>query len=413
MVLDKPFKMHKVAITGIGMVSCLGHDVETVAQALRRGDSGIVVDEERARLGFRSPLTGRIQGFDPSARLSRKQLKTLPDFAAWAYSAAMDAVEMSGLAPEDLRNAESGLIFGNDSTCVAAVEQVEQLKAGGETARIGSGHIFRAMNSTVTMNLNVLLGTRGACWTISSACSSGGHAVGQAADLIALGRQERIICGGAQEITWQSICSFDGLGAFSTRIGTPGAASRPFDAGRDGLVPGGGAAAIVLERRDLAERRGARILGEVSAYGFSSDGEHLSRPSAHGLGTSMAKALKAAGVVLSDIDYICAHATSTPAGDAVEAQAITAVFGERTPPVSSLKSMTGHELWMSGASQVVYTTIMALKGFLAPNINFERGDEQTSRLNIITEPLERGPRLALLNSAGFGGTNSSLLLRFG
>lgn len=404
--------MHRVAITGIGIVSCLGHKLETVAQALYNGVSGIVVDEERVKLGFRSPLTGRIQGFDPSARLSRKQLKSMPDFAAWAHAAAMDAVEMSGLTPEALRNAETGLIFGNDSTCVAAVEQVEQLKSGGDTARIGSGHIFRVMNSTVTMNLNVLLGTRGACWTISSACSSGGHAVGQAADLIALGRQERVICGGAQEISWQSICSFDGLGAFSTRVDAPGKASRPFDANRDGLVPGGGAAAVLLERRDLAEKRGARILGEVLAYGFSSDGEHLSKPSVHGLGTSMAKALGSAGLAAKDIDYICAHATSTPAGDAVEAQAISALFGERTPPVSSLKSMTGHELWMSGASQVVYTSIMAMQGFLAPNVNFEGGDEHSSRLNIVTAPLERGPRTALLNSAGFGGTNSSLVLRF-
>jgi 3-oxoacyl-[acyl-carrier-protein] synthase-1 len=268
------------------------------------------------------------------------------------------------------------------------------------------------MNSTVTMNLNVLLGTRGASWTISSACSSGGHAVGQAADLIALGRQERVICGGAQEITWQSICSFDGLGAFSTRMDAPHKASRPFDANRDGLVPGGGAAAIVLERWDLAEKRGARILGEVLSYGFSSDGEHLSKPSVHGLGTSMAKALGSAGLMAKDIDYICAHATSTPAGDAVEAQAIAGLFGERTPPISSLKSMTGHELWMSGSSQVVYTTIMAMKGFLAANVNFECGDEHSSKLNIITAPLERGPRTALLNSAGFGGTNSSLVLRF-
>ncbi len=405
--------MHRVAITGIGIVSCLGHEIDSVAQALYRGASGITVDEERVRLGFRSPLSGRIQDFDPSARLSRKQLKSMPDFAAWAHASAVDALEMSGLAPEDLRNPESGLIFGNDSTCVACVEQVEQLKAGGETARIGSGHIFRAMNSTVTMNLNVLLGTRGACWTISSACSSGGHAVGQAADLIALGRQDRVICGGAQEISWQSICSFDGLGAFSTRTDAPSKASRPFDAGRDGLVPGGGAAAILLERRDLAEKRGARILGEIVGYGFSSDGEHLSKPSAHGLGTSMAMAVKNADLSPTDIDYICAHATSTPAGDAVEAQAIAGFFGEKTPPVSSLKSMTGHELWMSGASQVVYTTIMAMKGFLAPNVNFERGDEHTSRLNVITTPLERGPRLALLNSAGFGGTNSSLVLHFG
>jgi 3-oxoacyl-[acyl-carrier-protein] synthase-1 len=268
------------------------------------------------------------------------------------------------------------------------------------------------MTSTITMNLNTILKTRGANWTISSACSSGAHAVGQAADLIALGRQERLICGGAQEINWQSICSFDALGAFSTRIDMPHAASRPFDANRDGLVPSGGAAALVLENYDLARKRGARILGEIAAYAFSSDGGHISVPSSSGLKSAMTKVLKQANLVPSDIDYICAHATSTPAGDKAEAQAIASVFGSVTPPVSSLKSMTGHELWMSGASQIVYATIMAQYEFIAPNINFEQPDESSKKLNIVTETIERRPQIVLCNSAGFGGTNSCLILRF-
>ena len=262
------------------------------------------------------------------------------------------------------------------------------------------------------MNLNTLLQTRGACWTISSACSSGGHAVGQAADLITLGRQERVICGGAQEINWESMCSFDGLGAFSTRVEAPAAACRPFDAGRDGLVPSGGAAALVLERYDLARARGATILGEVVAYGFSSDGENLSVPSRDGLQRAMRRALASGGLRPADIDYLCAHATSTTAGDAAEAANITAVFGPKTPPISSLKSMTGHELWMSGASQVVYSVIMAREGFIAPNLNFCAADEATAGLNIITEALSRSPENVLCNAAGFGGTNSCLLLRF-
>jgi 3-oxoacyl-[acyl-carrier-protein] synthase-1 len=404
--------MFKVAITGVGIVSCLGNDRETVGQALRQGKSGIVVDPQRQARGFRSPLTGAIDGFDLARHLSKKQRKSMPDFAVWAYAAALDALAQAELASEEIGNDETGLIFGCDSSCIAAIEQVQALQQTGETKGIGSGQIFRSMTSTVTMNLNTLLGTRGACWTISSACSSGGHALGQAADLIALGRQERVICGGAQEINWESMCSFDGLNAFSARVDDPAAASRPFDAGRDGLVPSGGAAALVLERYDLAKARGAKILGEIIAYGFSSDGENLSVPSRDGLQRAMRKAFTAGNLRPADIDYLCAHATSTPAGDAAEAGNITAVFGPRTPPVSSLKSMTGHELWMSGASQVVYSVIMAQQQFMAPNINFHEPDAATAGLNIITEAIPRAPEHVLCNSAGFGGTNSCLLLRF-
>jgi 3-oxoacyl-[acyl-carrier-protein] synthase I len=263
--------MYKVAITGVGIVSCLGNDRDTVTRALRQGRSGILIDPQRQSLGFRSPLTGAIIGFDPARHLSKKQRKTMPDFAVWSHAAALDALEQSGLPAEAIQNEETGLIFGCDSSCIAALEQVQALRDGGETKAIGSGMVFRSMTSNITMNLNTLLRTRGACWSISSACSSGGHAVGQAADLIRLGRQERVICGGAQEINWESMCSFDGLGAFSTRIAEPTAACRPFDGGRDGLVPSGGAAALLLERYDLARARGANILGEVLSYAFSSD----------------------------------------------------------------------------------------------------------------------------------------------
>ncbi len=401
-----------MAITGIGAISVLGVDLETIADALKQGRSGIEVDEERIRLGFESPLTGVIKDFEPKKWLGRKQRKTMPDFAVQAYAAAKQALELSGLTEENLHNDESGLIFGCDSSCIAALDQVELLKERGETSLIGSGAVFRSMTSCVTMNLNTLFKTRGAAWTISSACSSGGHAVGQAFNLIATGQQERIICGGAQELNWQSMCSFDGLGAFSNRTDDPSQSSRPFDKNRDGLVPSGGAAAIVLERYDLAKERGAEILGVVSGYGFSSDGEHISVPGRDGLARAGAKALKLAGLTPADIDYICAHATSTPAGDGAEAANIRTLFGDNSPRISSTKSMTGHELWMSGASQVVYTTLMNRYGFTAPNINFTEGDDETSGLNILTETDNRPPQKALLNSAGFGGTNSCLVLEF-
>ncbi len=405
--------MKRVALTGYGIVSCLGCDPGAVGERLRRGTPGIVVDQGRIDLGFRSPLTGRVTGFTKPADLTRKDQKTMPEFAVWAYAAARDAIAMADLAPEELRHPGTGLIVGSDSTALAAVEQVDLLRRTRKTTSIGSGAIFRSMNSTVTMNLNILLGTMGACWTVSAACASGAHAIGQAADLIALGRQRRVICGGAQEINPESICSFDGLGAFSMRVDDPARASRPFDRERDGLVPGGGAAMLVLEEMEQARSRGATVLGEILGYAFSSDGAHLSLPSGEGLVRSMREAIRRAGLETRDIDYLCAHATSTPAGDAAEAGAIREVFGPSTPPVSSLKGMTGHELWMSGASQVVYTAIMAGMGFTAPNANFTAPDEACAGLNVITGALPRPPRRALLNAAGFGGTNSSLVVGFG
>ena len=403
--------MHRVAITGIGIVSCLGNDLQTVGDALREGRSGIVIDPQRTKLGFRSPLTGLIQDFDSSI-LSRKQRKSMPDFAVWSYASAASALELAGLDAESIQNDQTGLLYGCDSSSIAAIEQVEALLEKGETKSIGSGQVFRSMNSTITMNLNTLFKTQGACWSLSSACSSGGHAIGQAADLIRMGRQERMICGGAQEINWQSMCSFDGLGAFSTNTDRPAAASRPFDADRDGLVPSGGAASVVLERYDLAEKRGANILGELIGYGFSSDGGQLSVPSFDGINRAMLMALDQSGLAAAEIDYLCAHATSTPAGDAAEAINIRKVFGDKTPPTSSLKSMVGHELWMSGASQVVYTTIMAQQKFIAPNINYNKPCEATAGLNVVRETIPQAPTRALCNSAGFGGTNSALVLDF-
>ena len=403
--------MYRVAITGIGIVSCLGNDPQTVGAALRAGESGIVVDAQRTELGFRSPLTGQIRNFD-AALLSRKQRKSMPDFVVWTYSTAQDALTMAGLSAADIRNDQTGLLFGCDSSCLAAIEQVDALRTRGETKANGSGQIFRSMTSSITMNLNTLLQTKGACWSLSSACSSGGHAIGQAADLIRLGRKERMICGGAQEINWQSMCSFDGLGAFSSRVDNPAAASRPFDAERDGLVPSGGAATLVLERYDLARKRGAAILGELLGYGFSSDGGQLALPSVDGMSRAMRMALDQSGLAAAEIDYFCAHATSTPAGDAAEAANIRRIFGAKTPPISSLKSMTGHELWMSGAAQVVYSTIMAQQKFIAANINYHQPSEATAGLNIIRETIPQPPTKVLCNAAGFGGTNSALILAF-
>lgn len=404
--------MSRVAITGIGAISCLGCDANTIADSMYHGRSGIVFDSERKKLGFRSPLTGMIQGFDPARYANHKMLKTMTLFTAQSYAAALQAIEQSGLEFAELSNDKTGLIIGCDSSCLASYEQAAITRETGNARGLSSGHIFRSMTSNVTMNLNVLLKTKGACWTISSACSSSGHAIGQAAELIRCGKQDRIICGGAQEINWHSMCSFDSLDAFSIRIDKPHEASRPFSCDRDGLVPSGGAAIVILENFDLARVRNAAILGEVCGYGFSSDGCSISVPDKDGLQRAIAMAIGEAKINPAEIDYVCAHATSTPVGDKVEAIAIASVFSDHKPPVSSLKGMCGHELWMAGAGQVVYTTIMAGRGFTAPNINFTGPDEYSSKLNIITETKNTPPRLALCNCAGFGGTNSSLIIRY-
>ncbi|SHN61786.1 beta-ketoacyl-[acyl-carrier-protein] synthase family protein [Desulfovibrio litoralis] len=403
---------YRVVITGIGAVSTLGHNCDEITQALFNGHSGIGIDLDRKSLGFLSPLTGIIKPFTPKYNLQRKQKKTMPDFAQWAYEAVMQALEMSEIALEDLENPQSGIIFGSDSSALAAIVQTDKLLHSKNTTSIGSGLVFQSMTSCISMNLNTLLRTQGACWTISAACSSSGHAVGQAADLIALGKQERVICGGAQEINWQSMCSFDGIGAFSQHVQQPEKASRPFDSKRDGLVPSGGAAAIILERYDAAKKRGAKILGEIIGYGFSSDGENIATPSSSGLGRAMKMALSQGQKSVSDVSYLCAHATSTRVGDAMEATNIKAVFRDTAVPISSLKALTGHELWMSGASQVVYSTLMAKAGFIAANANFIEADKEYSDLNILKENLPYPPKIVLCNAAGFGGTNSSLLIDF-
>ena len=404
--------MRRVVITGVGLISVLGVSRDQVANALYNGVSGIVADPQRLEQGFRSPLTGRINGFDCARHLNRKQRKSMPDFAIQAHAATLDALDQAGLAPEDLRSDRCGLVFGNDSTVQSVVDQQAALLEAGSTSGMGSGHVFRCMNSTITMNLNVLLGNTGPSWTVSAACASGAYAIGQAADQIRLGRLDRVVCGAAQEINWPSVCSFDGLGAFSVRCPAV-AASRPFDKGRDGLVPSGGAAALLLEDYDTARKRNAPILAEVLGFGCSADGETLSVPSRSGLARAMRMALAEGGLQTADVDIVNAHATSTPQGDAAEAANLRAVFGSDCPDVMALKSLTGHELWMSGAAQVAYAVVMAQAGFTAATINYEGPDEETAGIPVLVRRREQPPRVVLNNAAGFGGSNASIALRFG
>lgn len=401
--------MHQVAITGIGIVSVLGTGAARVSESLQAGRCGVAVDPERAALGFRGPLTGVISDFTPPP-VDKKQKRTLTAFGLQAVAAALEAIQMAGWSKDETASERTGLIIGNDSSALANIEQAAITAHEKSTFPIGASMVFQALNSTVTMNLGAILGTRGASWTLSGACASGGHSIGQAADLIALGRQDRVLAGGVQEINWQSICSFDATNAFSTKVDDPARALRPFDEARDGLVPSGGAAIVALENAEQARRRGAPILGYVRAYAFSSDGANLAAPTGEGLQRAMAECLARGGAAPQEVDYVCAHATSTPLGDAAEARAIAATFGSARPWVSSTKGMTGHEMWMAGAAQVVYAMLMGRDGFIAPNVNFTAQEEGAAPLRIAAETIAKRPRTILCNSAGFGGTNSCLLL---
>jgi 3-oxoacyl-[acyl-carrier-protein] synthase I len=403
--------MNRVVITGAGIYSCIGKNIEEVRDALYKGRSGIGIDPLRKEFGFRSPLTGIIERPNLKGILDRRLRVGLAEQGEYAYVATSEALKNAGLDPSYFNDHEAGILYGNDSSALATIESTDIVREKKDTMLLGSGYIFQSMNSTVSMNLSVIFKLRGINFTISGACASGSHSIGMGYFLIRNGLQKMIICGGAQEVNPYSMGSFDALSAFSVRTDEPARASRPFDRDRDGLVPSGGAASIILEDYESAIKRGAPILAEIVGYGFSSNGEHISQSTVNGLIRSMNMSLADSGMKPSEIGYINAHATSTIHGDASEAQAIHTVFAEAKPPVSSTKSMTGHECWMAGASEVVYSLIMLENNFIAPNINFENPDEHSALLNIVPQTREKAFGSFLSNSFGFGGTNSSLIIK--
>jgi len=395
----------------MGIWSCLGSNLAEVTQSLRDGKSGIVLDQERLQYGFRSGLTGYVERPNLKKLLDRRVRMSLSEEAEYAYMASREAFLNAQIDDDYLLNNEVGVIFGNDSSSRAVVEASQIMDEKHDTALLGSGLIFQGMNSTVNMNMNTIFHLRGVNFTVSSACASGSHAIGLAYLLIKQGLQDMVLCGGAQEVNKYAMSSFDALNAFSVRMDEPTKASRPFDRDRDGLVPSGGAAAIVLEDYDHALARGAHIIAEVCGYGFSSNGGGISQPSHQGSMTAMTRAMHDAGVSADDIDYINAHATSTHQGDMYEAIALATLFKDKHALISSTKSMTGHECWMAGASEVIYSTLMMKNHFVAPNLNFVNPDEYSEPLNIAATTVETEVSTVLSNSFGFGGTNSALVLK--
>lgn len=403
--------MRRVVITGIGIYSCIGQSADEVSDSLRSGRSGIGIEEMRIAYGYRSPLTGILPQPQLRGVLDRRQRVRLPQEGEYAYISTKQAFEDAGMDEQYRRDNEIGVFFGNDSSAKAVIESHETVVREKDTTLLGASSLFQSMTSTVTMNLSTIFSLRGVNITVSAACASGSHSVGLAATFIRQGMQDIVVCGGAQEVNHLSMVSFDGLGAFSLRTDNPQGASRPFDASRDGLVPSGGSATLILEEYEHAKRRGAKIYAEVLGYGFSSNGGKISEPSVEGASLAMKRAIADAALSASDIGYVNAHATSTRLGDATEALAIKQVFGRDSVPVTSTKSMTGHECWMSGASEVLYSILMMKGGFIAPNINFEKPDSDTEGLNIVSRPTDKKIEVCLSNAFGFGGTNSALVLK--
>ena len=401
----------RVVITGMGIWSCIGKNKEEVKESLYQGKSGIGLEKERLEYGYRSCLTGIVERPKLKGVIDRRLRVGLSEEAEYAYMAAKEAFEDANVSDEYLKENEVGIIFGNDSSAKAVVEAHEIMKNKKDSALIGSGSIFQSMNSTVNMNLSTIIHLRGINMTVSAACASGSHSIGLAYLLIKLGLQDMVLAGGAQETNHYSMSSFDALGTFSTRMDDPQKSSRPFDKDRDGLIPSGGAAALLLEEYEHAIARGANILCEVAGYGFSSNGAGISQPSEEGSFIAMQRAIADAGISADDIDYVNAHATSTPQGDMYEAMALDRIFNNKKALISSTKSMTGHECWMAGASEIVYSIIMMQNNFVAPNINLDEPCDAAKNLNLARVTTDRSVDIVLSNSFGFGGTNSALVIK--
>ena len=394
----------------MGIWSCIGQDLRSVTDSLKQGRSGIIFDPQRIEYGLHSGLTGNVPRPNLKPLLPRKYRATMSEDAEYAYMAAWQAFEQAGIEDTYLRENEVGIIFGNDGN-VHMLNHQDVMLQEHDSHMLGPNGLFQSETSSVTMNLSTIFHIKGINMCVGAACASSSHAIGLALMFIRQGLQNVILVGGSCATDMRGVASTDAIEAISICNEKPSCASRPFDTDRDGMVPSGGAAALVLEEYEHAVARGATILAEVCGYGFSSNGtEDISMPSAESEYIAMQRALADANVQPADIDYVNAHGTSTPVGDIEEAKALTRLFsGTKQPFVSSTKSMTGHENWMAGASEAVYSILMMQHGFVAPNINLQHKIEEANDLNIVTETVYTPIHTVLSNSSGMGGTNSALV----
>ncbi len=399
--------MRRVVVTGIGIVSSIGNNRQEVLESLREGRSGIEFSEEYAELGFRSHVHGPVR-LDYRELIDRRLLRFMGDAAAFNYLAMQEAIADSGLEQDEISNPRTGIIVGSGGASnVTVVEAADILRSRG-AKRVGPYRVPRAMGSTTSANLATAFRIKGVNYSISSACSTSAHCIGNGVEQIQLGKQDIVFAGGGEELHWSMSVLFDAMGALSSKYNdTPATASRAFDANRDGFVIAGGGGLLVLEELEHARARGARIYAEVVGYGATSDGADMVAPSGEGAVRCMRIALS---TVDGPIDYINAHGTSTPAGDITELKAIREVFGERLPAISSTKSLTGHALGAAGVNEVIYSLLMMEHGFLSASAHIEQLDPEAEGYPIVRQCRE-GVTIdrIMSNSFGFGGTNACVV----
>ena len=401
--------MRRAVITGMGIISCLGNDKTTVASHLRAGQSGIRFNPSYAEMGLRSHVSGTVD-IDLDASIDRKALRFMGQAAAFTYLAMEQAIADSGLSPEDVSNPRTGLIAGSGgASTMNQMEAIDILRERG-VRRIGPYRVTRTMSSTVSACLATPFKIKGVNYSVSSACATSAHCIGQALEQIQLGKQDIVFAGGGEEEHWSQSCLFDAMGALSTQFNDePEKASRAYDSKRDGFVIAGGGGMVVVEELEHALKRGAKIYAEIVGYGATSDGFDMVAPSGEGAVRCMQQAL---ATVDGPIDYLNTHGTSTPVGDIAEANAIREVFGDQAPPISSTKSLSGHSLGAAGVQEAIYSLLMMEGNFIAGSINIDELDEEVKDLPIVTKTQENVTlNTVMSNSFGFGGTNASLVLK--
>ncbi len=401
--------MKRVVITGLGIVSCLGNDKQTVTQSLREGRSGIRFKEEYKQLGLRSQIAGSID-LDTTSLIDRRHRRFMSDTAAYAYVAMQQAIDDARLEQSLVSNLRTGLIAGSGGPSLSNIIEVAQVLHEKGVKRLGPYRVPKSMSSTVSACLATPFKIKGVNYSITSACSTSAHCIGNAMELIQMGKQDIIFAGGGEEEHWSFTAQFDAMGALSTKYNdTPEKASRAYDAARDGFVIAGGGAILVIEEREHALKRGAKIYAELTGYGATSDGYDMVAPSGEGAVRCMQQAL---ATTKGGIDYINAHGTSTPLGDIQELKAVREVFGNNLPKITSTKSLSGHSLGAAGAHEAIYSLLMMENNFIAASANIETLDTEAEGMPVVME-LDTTTKLnqIMSNSFGFGGTNASLIFQ--
>ena len=401
--------MRRVVVTGLGIVSSIGNNAEEVVDSLREGRSGVVRCDEYSELGFRCHVHGSIK-LDPADHIDRKQMRFMGNGAAYNFLAMQQAIADAGLEPDDISNPRTGLVMGSGGPSTSNMVNAIDLARSRGPKRVGPYMVPRVMSSTNSATLATAFGIKGLSYSISSACSTSAHCIGNARELIQHDRQDVVFAGGGEELHWTLTVLFDAMGALSSRFNdTPEVASRAYDVDRDGFVISGGGGVVVLEERERALARGAPVYAEIIGYGATSDGVDMVQPSGEGAVRCMRMALEGVG---EPVTYINTHGTSTPIGDTRELAAISEVFGNEVPAISSTKSLTGHSQGAAGVQELIYTLLMMKYGFIAASANIDTLDPEATGMPIVRERRDDiGFSVALSNSFGFGGTNAVLAVR--